>query len=460
MSNQHVVRVALLSLGGHQELEGQLISLTIKHMKSFGMRSPILGSITVEFESYTPDAMPSGAMDAADILLPVCSPDEARNQGINDLILAFRQQGQEKKIIPLIVAGEPNASWMDKKGIDAQQECYCPALQFQIGETGQLDPNQRMEPIGLELRADPAAGSFPGAGLTRKLVLRKLLKVASLKLAAELMSVPFAELDKRHFRWNRQFLLSIIIILFLFVIVFGLNLVVLLLVYMAPVAVGFLIAFPFPVTEEFGSDNGLALTIRERDIWSGVAIIQGLFLVYGYYSTKSVIIGTVSSYSYLRIIMALPDYPLVSTSLLLAGLVIWQKAKPLSVSKQLVTFLREHVVEIVLLCLPVVFADLYGHFVGEGFILIIMILSGVLVCIGGTYPLLDGYIEHTWGDRIIAMLFAYWFIIGVGRLLAGNVFTIWVLVTPFLAGTALLRWWMIIQKSVGDPDNPQQFPRT
>ncbi len=81
-------------------------------------------------------------------LIVVCSPRSATSLWVNEEVLAFRRLQRSNRIFCLIVGGEPNASAV--AGREAE-ECFAPALRFQIGADGQLT-QQRTEPIAADAR--------------------------------------------------------------------------------------------------------------------------------------------------------------------------------------------------------------------------------------------------------------------------------------------------------------------
>jgi len=117
-------------------------------------------------------------------LIVICSPASAKSRWVNEEVLAFKRLGHAERIFCLIVGGEPNAS--DLAGREAE-ECFAPALRFQIGADGQ-PTSQRTEPIA----ADAREGKDGKAN-------------AKLKLIAGLLDVGFDALKQRELqRRNRR----------------------------------------------------------------------------------------------------------------------------------------------------------------------------------------------------------------------------------------------------------------
>lgn len=75
------------------------------------------------------------ALDASAALTVICSPDAAKSAYVNEEIRLFRTRHPERPVIPMIVRGEPG---------DPEQECFPPALRFQLDEGGAItdQPNE------------------------------------------------------------------------------------------------------------------------------------------------------------------------------------------------------------------------------------------------------------------------------------------------------------------------------
>ena len=126
----------------------------------------------------------NAALAQSKYLIVICSPASAKSRWVNEEVLAFKRLGHAERIFCLIVGGEPNAS--DLAGRVAE-ECFAPALRFQIGADGQAT-TQRTEPIA----ADAREGKDGKAN-------------AKLKLIAGLLDVGFDALKQRELqRRNRR----------------------------------------------------------------------------------------------------------------------------------------------------------------------------------------------------------------------------------------------------------------
>lgn len=123
-------------------------------------------------------------LDASGYLIVICSPSSAKSDWVNKEVLRFVELGRQDKIIPLIVAGSPNAR-------NANEECFPPAL--------------RNLPKEQELR---------GIDVRRK----EGKQHALVDVIATLLGVRFNDLWQRHKRHRKKIIkiiTSILLLLFL-----------------------------------------------------------------------------------------------------------------------------------------------------------------------------------------------------------------------------------------------------
>ncbi len=116
------------------------------------------------------------ALSGSACQIVICSPAAAKSRWVNEEILAFKRLGREKRILCLIVDGEPNAT--DMPGREAE-ECFPQALRFVLGPDGELS-GARSEPIAADVR--------PG---------KDSRKNAKLKVISGLLGVGFDALKRR-----------------------------------------------------------------------------------------------------------------------------------------------------------------------------------------------------------------------------------------------------------------------
>lgn len=119
----------------------------------------------------------------------ICSPAAAKSRWVNEEILTFKRLGKGHRIFSLIVDGEPYATDSNQP----EQECFPPALRFQLDEHGQLSKTPA-EPI--------AADARPGKDKKRN---------ALYKIVAGMLGVGFDTLKQRELqrRQRKMALISI-----------------------------------------------------------------------------------------------------------------------------------------------------------------------------------------------------------------------------------------------------------
>ncbi|MFL6593741.1 MAG: TIR domain-containing protein [Luteimonas sp.] len=124
------------------------------------------------------------ALEQSASLVVICSPHSAASRWVNQEILEFKRMGRADRVFCLIVDGEPDASEVSGR---AAEECFAPALRFQLGADGQPG-GVRAEPIAADARA-------VGDGKAN----------AKLKLISGLLGIGFNDLRQRELqRRNRR----------------------------------------------------------------------------------------------------------------------------------------------------------------------------------------------------------------------------------------------------------------
>lgn len=81
-------------------------------------------------------------------LIVVCSPAAATSPWVEDEIVQFKRLHGEARILPVIVAGEPNVA--DHPGVDAD-ECFPRALRWRLDAAGEIGATAA-EPVAADLR--------------------------------------------------------------------------------------------------------------------------------------------------------------------------------------------------------------------------------------------------------------------------------------------------------------------
>jgi tetratricopeptide (TPR) repeat protein len=101
------------------------------------------------------------ALGQSRFLVVVCSPAAARSRWVNAEILQFKRLHGERRILCLVVDGDPSA--------DGEQACFPAALRFRLAQDGEPG-DQPLEPLAADVRA-----SAGGKTLARQKVIAGLL---------------------------------------------------------------------------------------------------------------------------------------------------------------------------------------------------------------------------------------------------------------------------------------------
>ena len=152
-----------------EELENFKFPTTLK--KEYGSRipnslRPIFRDATDLNAGVLEENLKRELLDSR-FLVVVCSPESAQSEWVNKEVNFFVQNGREDQIIPLIVAGKPDAA-------DEKEQCFVPALR-----------NLKKEILGI---------SIPELGAEKALV----------KVVAKMLSLKFDQLWQRHERQKRR----------------------------------------------------------------------------------------------------------------------------------------------------------------------------------------------------------------------------------------------------------------
>jgi len=99
---------------------------------------PAAESLTAEVEK---------AIAQSEFMIVLCSPAAAASRWVNREILEFKKLTGERRILSVILSGEPFSS---NQGNSAQ-ECFPPALRFKLGKNGQLTETPA-EPLAADFR--------------------------------------------------------------------------------------------------------------------------------------------------------------------------------------------------------------------------------------------------------------------------------------------------------------------
>ena len=137
-------------------------------------------------------AMVREALGQSEFLIVLCSPRAVESRYVDEEIRHFKQLGRGHRILPLILAGEPNAS-EGKKGFAPTDECFPRSLRFQVTPAGEvLEGTRDIEPICADLRGEGGRESRIGDRASAH-----FLEQGKLKLIAGLLGINYDELVQR-----------------------------------------------------------------------------------------------------------------------------------------------------------------------------------------------------------------------------------------------------------------------
>ena len=134
-------------------------------------------------------------------LIVICSPRSAKSDQMNEVVRYFKQLGRGKYILPIVIAGEPNASNGIKLGGSPENECLVPALRHPVGPDGTIDTTRR---AGRYVFVDARHGIDKREVLANdQLTAIADLEMAKIQLIALLLGIGFNGLwwreQKKHF---------------------------------------------------------------------------------------------------------------------------------------------------------------------------------------------------------------------------------------------------------------------
>lgn len=141
------------------------------------------------------------ALEQSRCLIVICSPHSAQSLHVNEAVRYFKQLGRSKQILPIVIAGEPNAGAGNNPGISAAAECFVPALRHPVQPEGTLDTTRQ---AGRYLFVDARHGADKREILAADHRNAEAdLETAKIQLIAGVIGVAFHGLwwreQKRHF---------------------------------------------------------------------------------------------------------------------------------------------------------------------------------------------------------------------------------------------------------------------
>jgi uncharacterized coiled-coil DUF342 family protein len=82
------------------------------------------------------------ALEQSKYLVVIASPRSARSRHVNEAVRYFKQLGRGSRILPIVIAGEPNASDGRQPGASPEDECFVPAMRHPVQPDGTLDSSR------------------------------------------------------------------------------------------------------------------------------------------------------------------------------------------------------------------------------------------------------------------------------------------------------------------------------
>lgn len=152
-------------------------------------------------EAATLSAETRKALEQSICLIVICSPRSAKSHQVNEAVRYFKQLGRGQHILPIVVAGEPQASDGNQPGRSPEDECFVPALRHPVSPDGTLDTTRR---AGKSIFVDARHGVDKREILAQDHRHAEAdLEMAKIQLIALLLGVGFNGLwwreQKRHF---------------------------------------------------------------------------------------------------------------------------------------------------------------------------------------------------------------------------------------------------------------------
>lgn len=119
---------------GQVNARGEIIPEKIHPIFQDDQESPTNATLSAETRQ---------ALTQSRCLIVICSPRSARSLHVNEAVRYFKQLGRGNRILPIIVAGEPNVSDRSQPGASSADECFVPALRHPLNVDGTLDTMRR-----------------------------------------------------------------------------------------------------------------------------------------------------------------------------------------------------------------------------------------------------------------------------------------------------------------------------
>lgn len=166
------------------------------------------------------------ALERSRVLIVLCSPNSCESKYVADEIEYFKRLGRSNRILAVIIDGEPNASWDERKqshGFHAKEECFPLPLQFAYNDNG-IRTDERSEPIAADFRLTESGQKVQGwttpqayrveleqnSKLSKKEIAKEVQQYEQqhrdmlLKIIAGILGVSFDQLNRRDKSYQLQ----------------------------------------------------------------------------------------------------------------------------------------------------------------------------------------------------------------------------------------------------------------
>ena len=151
----------------------------------------------------------TSALDEAELLIFLASPQSARSMYVQNELRYFKQIGRQNKIIALILSGEPEYG-----EIHTELQCFPDELRFGVSADGILQKEHAQEVLAADVRlpnshdegytsAEAYQQALLAQGISKQEAQMRVseyktrLELAKLKIIAGVLGVPLGELTKR-----------------------------------------------------------------------------------------------------------------------------------------------------------------------------------------------------------------------------------------------------------------------
>ncbi len=150
---------------------------------------PIFQDQTEQPESASLSKNVRRALEQSKCLIVICSPRSAKSLHVNEAVRYFKQLGRGGRILPIVIAGEPNATDGAKPGMSPEAECLVPALRHPVKSDGTIDISRRERE---SIFADARQGEGKQEVLARDYENGEIeLEAAKIQLIAGLLGLGF-----------------------------------------------------------------------------------------------------------------------------------------------------------------------------------------------------------------------------------------------------------------------------